>query len=79
VKWRQIADKYPTFNASVFNDESVFLDLIDNMPTDCWQSAVGTLVCVGLVCFIFIYNSFTVVVVFSAVGSIMIGEFLFCV
>jgi multidrug efflux pump subunit AcrB len=72
-KWRQIVDKYPTFDASVFNDESIFLDLIDNMPIDMWQSALGTLFMVGLVCFVFIYNSFTVIVVFSAVASIMIG------
>ncbi|KAI6189429.1 SSD domain-containing protein [Aphelenchoides bicaudatus] len=73
LRWRQIVDKFSSFNATVFNDESVFLDLIENMSTDCWQSIVGTLFCVGLVCFVFIYNSFTVVVVFSAVASIMIG------
>jgi Ca2+-dependent lipid-binding protein len=74
-KWRKIVDHYSTFKASVFNDESIFLDLIENLPVDAWQSCLGTLICVGLVCFIFIYNSFTVVVVFSAVASIMIGQF----
>lgn len=38
-----------------------------------WQSTLGTLFMVGLVCFVFMYNSFTVIVVSSVVGSIMIG------
>jgi hypothetical protein len=32
-RWRQVIDRYPTFNATAFHDEGVFLDLIENMPT----------------------------------------------
>ena len=52
-KWRSIVDSYPQFNATVFQEEGVFLDLIDNMPTDTWQSALATLACMAAVCFVF--------------------------
>ncbi|KAI6222847.1 SSD domain-containing protein [Aphelenchoides fujianensis] len=72
-KWREVADRYPEFKLSVYNDEAIFLDLIDNMPTDAWQSALGTLVCISLVCFLFMRDSFAVAVATAIVGSVMIG------
>lgn len=58
---------------TVYMDDSIYLDLIDNMPTDAWQSALGTLVCMAFICFIFLYDAFTVVVVSAAILSIMTG------
>ncbi|KAL3091519.1 hypothetical protein niasHS_005089 [Heterodera schachtii] len=50
-EWRRTVDKYgKEIDASVHHDEAIFLDLMDNMPTDTWESAVATLVCMALIC-----------------------------
>ncbi|KHJ77324.1 hypothetical protein OESDEN_23056 [Oesophagostomum dentatum] len=36
--WRTVVDRYaPEFNVTVYYDDSIYLDLIENMPTDTWQ------------------------------------------
>uniref|UniRef100_A0A914RZG2 Uncharacterized protein n=1 Tax=Parascaris equorum TaxID=6256 RepID=A0A914RZG2_PAREQ len=45
------------------------------MPTDAWQSALGTLLCMAFICFFFLYDAFTVAVVSAAILSIMTGGF----
>lgn len=70
---RHVVDKYPMFNATAYQDEGIFLDLIDNMPTDAWQSALATLVAMGFVCFVFMYDTFTVLVASGVIASIMTG------
>ncbi|KAI1728640.1 patched family domain-containing protein [Ditylenchus destructor] len=73
-EWRRVVDKYsPEFDASVFHEDGVFLDLIDNMPSDTWQSVLGTLLCMGAVCFVFLNSLFTVVIASSCVLSISAG------
>uniref|UniRef100_A0AAF5PZS6 SSD domain-containing protein n=3 Tax=Wuchereria bancrofti TaxID=6293 RepID=A0AAF5PZS6_WUCBA len=72
-KWRDIIDKYREFNVTVFTDDAIFLDLIDNMTTDAWQSALGILLCMAFISFIFLYDIFTVAVVSVAIVSIMTG------
>lgn len=71
--WRKVVDKYPDFGASVYHEDGVYLDLIDNMPTDTWQSVLGTLVCMALVCFVFLNNLFTVAIASLSVLSICAG------
>jgi hypothetical protein len=44
------------FNASVFHEDAIFLDLIDNMPTDTWQSILGTLIAMAVSCAFLISN-----------------------
>ncbi|OZC12607.1 hypothetical protein X798_00238 [Onchocerca flexuosa] len=72
-KWRNIVDEYREFNVTVFMDDAIFLDLIDNMTTDAWQSALGLLICMAFISFIFLYDAFTVIVVSTAIVSIMTG------
>ncbi|KAH7689537.1 Protein PTR-23 [Aphelenchoides avenae] len=73
-RWREIVDKYsPEFDASVFHEDGVFLDLIENMPTDTWQSVLGTLLCMGAVCFLFLNSFFTVIMASGCVLSICTG------
>ncbi|CAI4229885.1 unnamed protein product [Auanema sp. JU1783] len=72
-EWRKVVDKYPDFGASVFHEDGVYLDLIDNMATDTWQSVLGTLVCMAFVCFIFLNNMFTVAIASLSVLSICAG------
>ncbi|KAK0423832.1 hypothetical protein QR680_008355 [Steinernema hermaphroditum] len=72
--WRRVADRYnDDFTVSVFHEDGVYLDLIDNMPTDTWQSVLGTLVCMAGVCFLFLNNFFTVVIASGCVLSICAG------
>ncbi|VDN50128.1 unnamed protein product [Dracunculus medinensis] len=74
-KWRKIVDDpiYRSFHASVFHEDGVFLDLIDNMTTDTWQSILGTLICMAAVCFLFLRSPITVAIATSSVLSICIG------
>lgn len=74
-KWRQVVDSYPEFNATIYHEEGIFMDLVDNMPTDAWQSALATLVCMSTICFIFMFNINTVCVATAVIGSIIIGKF----
>ena len=67
---------FSEFNASVYQDDGIFMDLIDNMPTDAWQSALATLLCMAAVCMIFMYNTFTVLVASSVIGSILVGKLI---
>ncbi|CEF65052.1 Sterol-sensing domain and Patched family-containing protein [Strongyloides ratti] len=71
--WRNIVDKYKDIDAHVFHEDGVFLDLINNMPTDTWQSVVGTMVCMSFVCFVFLNSFFTVFMSSSCVLSISVG------
>lgn len=64
------------FNVTVFADDAMFLDLIDNMATDTWQSGLGILVCMAFISFIFLYDPFKVIVVSAAIVSIMTGLLL---
>ncbi|CAJ0954841.1 unnamed protein product, partial [Mesorhabditis belari] len=72
-QWRDVVDKYPEFQPSVYHEDGVYLDLIDNMPTDTWQSVLGTLVCMAAVCFIFLNSWFTVAIASLSVLSICCG------
>ncbi|VDK88434.1 unnamed protein product [Onchocerca ochengi] len=75
-QWRAIVDKdiYERFHASIFHEDAIFLDLIDNMATDTWQSVAGTLVCMAAVCFLFLRNTFTVIIATASVLSIAVGR-----
>ncbi|KAF1769132.1 hypothetical protein GCK72_000946 [Caenorhabditis remanei] len=73
-EWRKVVDKYSSeFGLSVFSDDGIYVDLIENMPTDAWQSAVATLACMAFICFVFMYDVPTVIVATSIIASIMTG------
>lgn len=61
------------FSASVFHEDGIFLDLIKNMPSDTWQSVLGTLACMAAVCFLFLNSMFTVIIASSCILSICVG------
>jgi hypothetical protein len=68
------------FNASIYFDQGIFLDLVDNLPTDLWQSLVGTVCCMAAVCFIFMNNFLTAFVATGTIASIVIGiQKSFCI
>ncbi|KAH7726602.1 CRE-PTR-23 protein [Aphelenchoides avenae] len=73
-EWRQVVDRYKNeFNVSVLHDDGLYLDLLENMPTDIWQSAVATLLCMAAICAIFMANFFSVVVATLVIASIMLA------
>lgn len=67
--------EFREFNISVFQDQGIFLDLVHNMPTDMWQSALGTVTCMGIICYIFMYDPLTVLATTSVITSIMTCNF----
>lgn len=74
TEWRNVVDKYKNdFNVSVLHDEGLYLDLLGNMTTDIWQSLLGTLICMAIICMLFLNNAFVLVVSIQVIASIMIG------
>lgn len=75
--WRKVIDSYvDEFNVSVLHDEGLYLDLLENMSTDIWQSLVGTLFCMAIICLVFMNHIFVVLIATSVIASIMIGGWL---
>ncbi|KAL3119909.1 hypothetical protein niasHT_007037 [Heterodera trifolii] len=71
-EWRRTVDKFgEEIDASVHHDEAIFLDLMDNMPTDTWQSAVATLVCMALICLAMLQDWRTVIVATAVIAAII--------
>uniref|UniRef100_A0A914I2W9 SSD domain-containing protein n=1 Tax=Globodera rostochiensis TaxID=31243 RepID=A0A914I2W9_GLORO len=71
-EWRKTVDEYgKEIEASVHHDEAIFLDLMDNMPTDTWQSAVATLVCMALICLVMLQDWRTVLVATAVIAAII--------
>ncbi|CAB3405553.1 unnamed protein product [Caenorhabditis bovis] len=74
--WRKTVDKFKDeFNATVFSEDAFFLDMIDSIPTITWQTTLATFVFVSLVCFIFISDVLTVVIVSIAILITSVGVF----
>lgn len=71
--WRSIVDRYPSLNATVFNDEGIYFDLIDNMPTDAWQSGLAVLSCMVIICAVFMLDVRAVLVISMIIASIIAG------
>ncbi|KJH48071.1 patched family protein [Dictyocaulus viviparus] len=74
-RWRSVIDSFPHLNVSVFNDFSPFLDQLDSMLPATISTSICTLLCMMVVCFLFMYNLFTVIVATVSIISICIGVF----
>ncbi|CAK5076535.1 unnamed protein product [Meloidogyne enterolobii] len=76
-QWRSVVDKYnEEFNVTVLHDDGLYLDLLENMPTDIWQSAVATLFCMAIICALFMGSNFFVVCVTTGVIASICAETL---
>ncbi|KIH53180.1 hypothetical protein ANCDUO_16700 [Ancylostoma duodenale] len=73
-RWRSTADSFPELNVSVFDDYAPFLDQLDSMLPATISTSICTLIVMMIVCFLFMYNLFTVVVATVSIVSICIGE-----
>lgn len=77
-QWRDEVDKYKDeFNATVYSDDAIFMDLIEVIPSVTFQSALATLACMAIACFLFMFDPFTVIVASTAISTICLGTFGF--
>lgn len=76
-KWRALADNYSDIGAWVFEDDAQFLDQIETMVPATVSTSVATLICMAVICTIFMGNLFTTVVATLSILSICIGVFGF--
>uniref|UniRef100_A0A1I7YD67 SSD domain-containing protein n=1 Tax=Steinernema glaseri TaxID=37863 RepID=A0A1I7YD67_9BILA len=76
ARWRADVDGFrEEFDASIFSDDALFLDLIEVIPSVTWQSVAATLLCMAVVCFLFMGDLFTVLVASLSISSICLGVF----
>ncbi|ULU07269.1 hypothetical protein L5515_014912 [Caenorhabditis briggsae] len=74
--WRGAVEEFQKdFNATVFTEDAFFLDMIDSIPTVTWQTTLATFVFVSLVCFLFISDILTVIIVSVATLVTSVGVF----
>uniref|UniRef100_F1KV80 Patched domain-containing protein 3 n=1 Tax=Ascaris suum TaxID=6253 RepID=F1KV80_ASCSU len=75
--WRAVADNYSDIGAVIYEDEALFMDQIETMLPITIQTSIATLICMAVVCFIFMYNLFTVFIAVASITSICVGVFGF--
>ncbi|CAI2332877.1 unnamed protein product [Caenorhabditis sp. 36 PRJEB53466] len=74
--WRGAVEEFKEeFNATVFTEDAFFLDMIDSIPTVTWQTTLATFIFVSLVCFLFISDVLTVLIVSVAILVTSVGVF----
>uniref|UniRef100_A0A0N5A353 SSD domain-containing protein n=1 Tax=Parastrongyloides trichosuri TaxID=131310 RepID=A0A0N5A353_PARTI len=76
-EWRNIVEKYKDLDASVYFEDAPFLDQIDTIVPAMVSSSIFTLVCMAVICLIFMKNLYTMVVATTSIFSICIGVFGF--
>uniref|UniRef100_A0A0N4ZHP3 SSD domain-containing protein n=1 Tax=Parastrongyloides trichosuri TaxID=131310 RepID=A0A0N4ZHP3_PARTI len=74
-KWRAVADKYPDLNISVYEDDAKFLDLIPTLKSQTLSSSICTLICMFVVCLLFMGDPITVLVATFSITSTCLGVF----
>ncbi|MFH4973974.1 hypothetical protein AB6A40_000683 [Gnathostoma spinigerum] len=67
---RSIVDRYPQFNATVYDGESPILDLILIVKTDLLGSIIVTVFCMGVVCVFFLPSKLGIIIVVATIASI---------
>jgi hypothetical protein len=72
-RWRLIADRYHDLNVSIYDDDAPFLDQIDTLLPITIQDSIITLACMAVVCALFMWNLFHVIIATLTIISICIG------
>ncbi|GMS92084.1 hypothetical protein PENTCL1PPCAC_14259 [Pristionchus entomophagus] len=74
-RWRSTADRFASLGVDIAHDNSVFIDQVDTILPATLSTSFTTLFCMVVVCFLFMYNLFTVIVASLSIASICIGVF----
>lgn len=62
--------RYPDYNATIFDGDSAILDLLLTVKLDLIGSMAVTVVCMTLICAIFIHNQIGCIVVSITIASV---------
>uniref|UniRef100_A0AC35U0P5 SSD domain-containing protein n=1 Tax=Rhabditophanes sp. KR3021 TaxID=114890 RepID=A0AC35U0P5_9BILA len=69
-KTRKIVEKYPQFEAFIFDADSSVLDMILNVRTDMMGSIAVTIACMAVICFFFIPDYLGLFIIITTIFSI---------
>ncbi|VDD94405.1 unnamed protein product [Enterobius vermicularis] len=74
---RQVADKFPEYEVSVYDEDAKFIDIIATLISQTAQSSACMLVCMVLVCLMFISHKTATAIASFSIASTTIGVFGF--
>src|SRR4051812_8440022 len=67
-----LSSSYPEYNATMYDGDSAILDLLLTVKLDLIGSMAVTVVCMTLICSIFIHNQIGVVIVALTIASVCV-------
>ena len=63
--------------AAIYEENSLFTDQLESMIPQTIQSSIMTLICMAIVCCVFMFNFLTVTIAVASITSICLGNLVF--